>query len=140
MKCPECGAPGSQCQERFNEFLALEFSDAAFFAVHHLTVATFMLQHSSRLSREGWICERELLSAILAEDQPPDSVGKQARHFLDGGGCGVGFKSKDGLPVVAISTWTKTILDVCSESADVYARDITSWARAALEEANKLDL
>ncbi len=48
MNCPECGAPGSACATRFDEYLVLEFTDAGFGAVHHLTVGTYMLQHSSQ--------------------------------------------------------------------------------------------
>ena len=48
--CPECGAPDNLCQTRFDEFLVLEFTDAGYGAVHHLTVATFMVQHSSKMT------------------------------------------------------------------------------------------
>ncbi len=52
VRCPECGAPDSACEARFHELLALEFEEAGYGAVHHLTVATYMLQHSSKLTRE----------------------------------------------------------------------------------------
>jgi len=33
MNCPECGAPEILCQTRFEEFLALEFSDSGYLDV-----------------------------------------------------------------------------------------------------------
>jgi len=59
--CPECGATDVACEIRFNEFLILEFTDPGFGEVHHLTVATYMLQHSSKLTRQGWLQMRDLL-------------------------------------------------------------------------------
>jgi hypothetical protein len=60
MNCPECGAPNAACATRFDECLVLEFSNAGYGAVHHLTVAAYMLQHSSKLTREGWLHMRGL--------------------------------------------------------------------------------
>ena len=71
MSCPECGAADNLCQSRFDEFLVLEFTDPGYGAVHHLTVTAYMLQHSSKLTREGWLHERELLREFLVENKPP---------------------------------------------------------------------
>lgn len=51
--CPECGGPEMACEARYHECLALEFGDPSYGAVHHLTMATLMLQHSSKLIRTG---------------------------------------------------------------------------------------
>src|SRR5919108_6330760 len=71
MNCPECGAPNSACETRFHEFLIKEFENPSYGAVHHLTVTAYMLQHSSKLSREGWLHERDLLREFLVEKKPP---------------------------------------------------------------------
>ena len=133
--CPECGAPDNLCQARFDEFLVLEFTDAGYGAVHHLTVATFMVQHSSRMTREGWVYERELLKEFLIENKRPSLVRKQIKDKVDSGKRTFKFKSKTGVPVIDKNTWTKTILDVHTENAEVYCEGITSWARSVLEEA-----
>jgi len=133
MICPECGAPDNLCQTRFDEFLVLEFTDAGYGAFHHLTVATYMLQHSSKLTREGWIHERELLREFLVENKLPAFIRKQNKDLVDSGKRTIKFKSKDGMPVINRSTWTKTILDVRTENADVYCADVTAWAMSALE-------
>lgn len=138
MNCPECGAPENLCQNRFDEFLVLEFSDPGYGAVHHLTVATYMLQHSSRMSREGWLYERELLREFLVKNKPPSYIRKQNKDLVDSGKRTFKFKSQNGKPVIIKSKWKKTILDVRADNAEVYCADITDWARLSLEEANAI--
>lgn len=140
MNCPECGAPENLCKTRFDEFLVLEFTDAGYGAVHHLTVAAYMLQHSSKLTREGWLHERELLREFIVENKPPSFIRKQNKDLADSGKRKFNFKSKDGVPVINKTIWTKTIVDVRAENADVYCEDVTAWARSALEEAEGLKI
>jgi hypothetical protein len=138
MNCPECGAPDSACEAHFDECLALEFSDAAYGAVHHLTVAAYMLQHSSKLTREGWLHERKLLRELLVEDKPPDFIRKQNKLFVDSGKRTFKIKSTNDVPFIDKTTWTKTILDVRMESAEDYCEDVTAWARSVLEESENI--
>ena len=140
MNCPECGAPETLCQTRFDEFLVLEFTDAGYGAVHHLTVTAYMLQHSSRLTREGWLHERGLLHEFLVENKPPAFIRKQNRDLVDSGKRKFKIKSRDGLPVINKSTWTKTILNVRTENAEVYCADVSAWARSVLVEAQGIIL
>jgi hypothetical protein len=140
MNCPECGAPETLCQTRFDEFLILEFTDAGYGAVHHLTVAAFMVQHSSKLTREGWLHERELLREFLVENKPPDFIRKQNKDLVDSGKRKFKIKSRDGVPVIQKTTWKKTILDVRVENAQVYCDDVKAWARSVLEEAESVKL
>lgn len=138
MSCPECGAPDSSCKERFDEFLVLEFTDAGYGAVHHLTVAAYMVQHSSKMTREGWLFERELLRKFLMENKPPAFVRKENKDVVDSGKRNFKIKSQTGLPVINKNTWSRTIMDVHAENAEVYCQDITAWARSVLEEAEKI--
>ncbi|HEX5840735.1 MAG TPA: DUF5946 family protein [Anaerolineales bacterium] len=140
MNCPECGAPDQLCQTRFDEFLVLEFTDAGYGAVHHLTVTAFMVQHSSRMTPEGWLYERALLREFLVENKSPAVIRKQIKDTVDSGKRTFKFKSKDGIPVIKKSTWTKTILDVRTEDTEVYCQDITKWARSVLEEAEAITI
>jgi hypothetical protein len=133
--CPECGAPNNLCQTRFDEFLVLEFTDAGYGAVHHLTVATFMIQHSSKMTREGWQYERDLLREFLVGKKTPAMMRKQIKDTVDSGKRTFKFKSKTGVPVINKTAWAKTILDVRAENAEVYREDINAWARSVLEEA-----
>lgn len=135
MNCPECGAPDALCQSRFDEFLALEFSDpGGYGSVHNLTVAAYMVQHSSRLTREGWLFERSLLREFLVEGKSPALVRQESREALDSGKRPFKIKSRTGQRIIEKSEWTKTILDVRAENAETYCADIEAWARAALRE------
>jgi hypothetical protein len=138
MNCPECGAPDKLCQVRFDEFLILEFTDAGYGAVHHLTVAAYMVQHSSKMTREGWLFERNLLREFLIENKPPAYIRKQNKDVVDSGKRTFKIKSKTGLPVIDKKTWKKTILDVRADNADVYCEDITAWAWSVLAEAEEI--
>jgi hypothetical protein len=134
MNCPECGAIENLCKTRFDEFLVLEFTDAGCGTVHHLTVAAYMLQHSSKLTREGWLHMRQLLREFLVENKPPAFIRKQNKDLVDSGRRTFKITSKDGLPVINKSTWMKTILDIRAENAEVYCADVSAWAWAVLED------
>jgi hypothetical protein len=139
VSCPECGAADGACEARFNEFLVLEFTDAGYGAVHHLTVATYMLQHSSKLTREGWLHMRGLLKEFIIENKPPAFIRKQNKDQVDSGKREFKIKSKNGERVINKSTWTKTILDVRTDNAEVYCADIAEWARSVLKDAETVD-
>jgi hypothetical protein len=138
--CPECAALDSLCQARFDEFLILEFTDPGYGAVHHLTMAAYMVQHSSKLTREGWLFERNLMREFLIENKPPAYIRKQNKDVVDSGKRNFKIKSRDGKPVIDKTTWKKTILDVRSDNAVVYCEDITAWARSVLEEAEAIEI
>lgn len=140
MNCPECGAPGNACEMRFHEFLIKEFEDAGYGAVHHLTVAAYMVQHSSNLTKEGWLFERGLLHEFLIEKKPPAYIRKQNRDVVDSGKRSFKIKAKDGLPKIAKTNWAKTILDVRAEEAGVYCEDVHAWALAVLKDAERVEL
>lgn len=140
MICPECGAPDALCQQRFDECLALEFTDSAYGAVHHLTVATYMVQHSSKLTREGWLHEREQLKEFLIANKPPAFIRKQNKDLVDSGKRTFKIKSTNGKPVISKKDWAKTILDVHVENAEQYCQDVTSWAKSVLDEVEGLDI
>ena len=124
--------------QRFDDFLALEFTDAGYGAVHYLTVTAYMVQHSSKLTKEGWLFERNLLKEFLIDNKPPAFIRKQNKDIVDSGKRKFKIKSRDGLPVINKSTWTKTILDVRTENAEVYCVDVSAWARSALAEAEAI--
>lgn len=125
---------------RFDEFLVLEFTDVNYGVVHHLTVTAYMLQHSSKLTREGWLHERELLREFLVENKPPAFIRRQNRDLVDSGKRKFKIKSRDGKPVIDKTNWTKTILDVRWENAEVYCAGINAWAKAVLEDAETIIL
>jgi Family of unknown function (DUF5946) len=138
--CPECGAADSACETRFHECLAKEFEDPAYGTVHQLTVAAYMLQHSSKLTPEGWLHERELLREFLVEKKPPAFIRNQNKNLVDSGKRAFKIKSKDGKPVINKTTWKKTILDVRIGNADNYCKDVTVWARSVFDGVKNIRL
>ncbi len=139
MLCPECGAADGDCEVRYHECLIKEFEDASYGAVHHLTVAAYMLQHSSKLTREGWLFERGLLREFLIEKKPPSFIRKQNRDAVDSGKRTFKIAEKNGLPKISRTKWTKTILDVRMENAEVYCADVEAWALSVLGEAKMVE-
>ncbi len=135
MDCPECGAPDSACEARYHECLAREFSEAGYGAVHHLTVAAYMLQHSSKLTRAGWLFERDLLKDFLVSRKDPALIVKQNQGRLDSGKRNFKIADKDGQPKIDRRQWTKTILDVYQDDAEIYCRDVNAWAQAVLDDS-----
>jgi hypothetical protein len=138
--CSECGAPNAACQARFDDFLVLEFTKPGYGAVHHLTVAAYMLQHSSRLTMEGWLHERALLREFLIAEKPPAFIRKQSKDKVDSGKRDFKIKSRTGQPVIQKTTWKKTILDVRMEKADTYCADVKAWAYAVLSDSEMVDI
>ena len=138
MTCPECGA--DDCKARFDEFLVLEFTDAGYGAVHHLTVTAYMLQHSSQLTREGWLHEQELLREFLVENKPPSFIRKQNKDLVDSGKRTFKIKSRDGKPIIGKTTWKKTILDIRTDNAETYCADVAAWARSVLEDVQRIEV
>ena len=140
MNCPECNAPDNGCEAHFHECLAREFEKTLYGSVHHLTVVAYMLQHSSQLTREGWLHERELLRAFLHENTTPAEIRKRDAPNVDSGKRDFKIKSRDGQPVVAKRTWTKTILDVRLDDPEMYCEDVNAWAQAVLDDVEEIEI
>jgi hypothetical protein len=139
MDCPECGAAETACESRFHECLALEFQNPGYRAVHHLTVIVYTLQHSSQLTREGWLHQRELLRQFVVENKPPGLLRQQSQD-LDSGKRTFKIKSEDGKPVIDKTTWTKSILDVRMENAKEYREDVKTWEKSVLKDTETIKI
>lgn len=137
--CSECGAPDNDCEARFNECIAREFEDRAYGRVHHLTVSTYMLQHSSKLTREGWLNERDLLREFLLGGKPPEVIRKEKSAQVDNGTRTFKIKSRTGLPIIPAVRWTKTVVEVRTDDPQQYCEDVISWASATLADSELID-
>lgn len=129
----ECGAAAYEA--RFQGFLAKEFTDPAYGAVHHLTVTAFMLQHSSRLTREGWLFQRELLTDFLIKGQPPEFIRRNNKAYLDSSHRNLKIASKDNKPLLPQVSWTVKITDVDDSGPSTYRCGVRNWANAVLKDA-----
>jgi hypothetical protein len=136
--CPECGGTykdNRTCQQIFDEFLALEFTEPSFYEVHFLTVACFMIQHRRYSDRAlVWIDSklRDYLDKGLSSDKiraHTNWESSQENHkwkILRG-------PHDRKLPEIA---WSKRISDVAYPENEpaAYCREITDWARSTREE------
>lgn len=77
-------ASDETCQDRFNTSQLKEVEEPACYAVHHLSVPCYMLQHNA-YSREGWLAVRELLYQFIHRGLTPTMVRQQSRVKFDSG-------------------------------------------------------
>jgi hypothetical protein len=140
--CPECGgvlSDETSCQEIFDSFLALEFSDPAYGQVHMLTVACFMIQHG-RYSDIAltWIEQqlRDYLDGKQTVEQMRHQTGRETSR--DTRTWNILRSPAEGkLPAIA---WSLHIGDVArhNQGAASYCAWIRKWARAILAEIGPL--
>lgn len=138
-RCPQCGATydtDETCEDQFNAGQALELTDPAYFAVHHLSVPCFMLQHN-RYSRDGWIRTRELLARFLG-GLTPEEARRQARRAVDSGNRTYSFTRGPTLAGVEAIAWTRTIAAVRLDTAEHYCSDVRAWAASIVHDSDEL--
>ena len=140
-RCSFCGAPvppGETCRERFDatEALELEHPDT-YGSVHHLSVAAYMLQHNV-YSREGWLFTRRLLYQFVYEGLTPQQARRQNRRRLDSGQRALSVTWGPKLAGVEELTWTRTIADVRTDTAEHYCADVCASAVAVLADTEQL--
>ena len=138
--CLECGAPDSECAAHFDECLIKEYEDPRYGRVHNLTVCTYMLQHSSKLSREGWLYERNLLREFLLEGKSPEQIRTERKDARGSGKRSFKFGSKDGRPIIPATQWSRTVLDVRIGDPLTYCEDVVAWASATLADSEALEV
>jgi len=139
--CQECGAPWAtedNCTERFHRFMALEMTNAAYGAVHHLTVAAYMLQHPNQLSQRGWQEERDLLKQFVIDGVSPAEIRTRRRGDYDSGNRTLSLSKGPRLRLPPGFTWTLTILSVDDSTPEQYCQDIARWAWQVHEDASKI--
>jgi hypothetical protein len=138
-RCPQCEATlgaDETCEDRFNAGQLQEAADPAHYAVHHLSVACYMLQHN-RNSRDGWIELRRLLDRFVAGLSPAAARARFRRAF-DGGNRGYSFTRGPKLAGVEAIAWTRTVADVRLDSADHYCADVRAWAEQVVRDSEEL--
>jgi hypothetical protein len=131
-RCDLCGAPGDNCQSLFDRALSLEFTDPDYWAVHHLTVAAWMVQHD-RYTHAGWLATRRLLAEFVASELPPGETGRRlARDAASRDGS-----LTRGAPFARFREirWTTTVADLTWNDAEAYRATVRRWARAVLADS-----
>lgn len=134
--CPQCGArlaEGETCTDRFNADQLREMEQPAYYAVHHLSVPCYMLQHNA-YSRVGWLMVRDLLFQFVYRGVTP---GMARRQLAAQAGKPKTFSITRGpkLPGVEDVRWTRTIADVRCDTAEHYVADVHEWAKSILADS-----
>jgi spermidine synthase len=140
MSIPLNGATlpsGEACEDRFNITQLKELEDPAYYAVHHLSVLCYMLQHNA-YSREGWMAVRDLLLQFVHRDLTPAMARQQNRVRLDNGHRTWSITKGAKLPGVKATAWTFTIAGVRLDTAEVYCADVRRWAESIVEDSEPL--
>ncbi len=140
--CPQCGAmlnEAASCQEIFDSFLVLEYTDPDYGAVHFLTVACFLIQHG-HYSDEGlaWICR--MLQAYLEGGLTDGQLRKLAAKDTDNRTRTWKVNRAASDPPQPKVKWTMTIADVAANSQDAkgYCESVKKWARITVDEMKPL--
>lgn len=134
--CAECGAPeadGRTCRDRFDERLALEFSDARAGSVHFHTVACYQLQHPTAfgLGEEGCAGLRTALEDVEVRGVPVSEVRRRMGDAF-AGATRVRVREDGPATSAAPRRWTTTIADLGPVDAATHADRVRRWARDVL--------
>lgn len=129
--CPQCGArlpEDDSCQTRFELCLVKDYEHPDTFGqVHHLIVACMMLQHNA-YSRQGWLAARQLVAQSIQQGTPPSVLRQQNAPEMDSGQRRWNLTRGEKISAVEHVTWTCTIADVRTDSAEHYCEDAQRWA------------
>jgi Family of unknown function (DUF5946) len=89
VACPECGAVGvadaAGCETLFQTVIGHEFSNAALFAVHRLTVDAYSLQHPDKYMKSSKSAAAHLVGMCWSLEYGGGlSVSRAISRWLDG--------------------------------------------------------
>jgi hypothetical protein len=136
--CPECGAAlpnGSTCQEIFDSFLALEFENPEYGAVHFFTVACFFIQHN-RYSDEALQWMRGMLREALSAGWTGTQIERTAAASVQNTNRRWKILRNPASAPAPKIDWSITIADVARQAGDAaeYRKWVKQWAETVLQE------
>jgi len=115
----------------------LEGDDPAYYAVHHLSVPAYFLQHNM-YSREGWLAVHKLLREFVFEGLAPQDARQKYKHAVDSGKRTFNIVRGEKLSDVEQITWHITVADVRLDTAEHYCEDVRRWARQVCQDGAAL--
>ena len=137
MQCPECGTSWTaetSCETYFHQMLFWETENPANWAVHHLTVLCYHLQHPHLYSPDGLSYAQGLLVDFVERGLMPAQIRQQRRETVASGNRAWNITSRAGdtgrypHPI----TWTMTAADVVAAGSDAYIESVRHWAELVL--------
>lgn len=140
--CPDCGAAlaeGTTCRAIFDQFLALEFGDPEYGAVHMLTVACYMIQHG-QYSDAGLVWMEQRLRDYLEHGISAEQIRRGAAAETGQNRRGWKITRQPGDAPQPRVAWSMTIADAARQAEDPaqYRQAVTQWARIVLQEMQPL--
>lgn len=115
----------------------LEIEQPAGYAVHHLSVPSYRLQHNG-YSRAGWLQARELLRQFVDEALTPTEARRRNRIRVDSGHRSWSITRGPKLPGVEKIRWTVTVADIRLDTPEHYCGDVRRWAQRVLADSADL--
>jgi hypothetical protein len=137
-QCLECGAAlpeGVTCRDHFDQMLYWEAENSANWAVHHLMVLCYHLQHPSLYSPEMLNGGMGLLADFVERGITTEQVRKRDRDKVDSGKRTwkiKGTPESHGVYKHPI-TWTMTAADVTGAGEPNYCDSVRAWSQSMLE-------
>ncbi len=120
--CRWCGVEA--CHDRFDECLALDFSDARYGAVHHLSAHAYALQHRTYADEFEGVVARFVLDHL---DEPPGPASTAAVQQAASGAIRVARREPGPTPE---EPWAVTVADIDPSSPEAYRSTVRAWAEA----------
>ncbi len=139
-RCPQCGAffvDGETCQDYFDTCQLKEIEQPAYYAVHHLSVPCYMLQHNA-YAREGWLEVRKLLGKFVYDGWTRAMARRHYRVAADSGHRTWSFTRGARLQGGEAIVWRFTVADVKLVTAELYCTDVRHWAESILADTEAL--
>ncbi len=139
-RCPQCGAffvDVETCQDYFDTCQLKEIEQPAYYAVHHLSVPCYMLQHNA-YAPEGWLEVRKLLGKFVYDGWTRAMARRHYRVAADSGHRTWSFTRGARLQGVEAIVWRFTIADVKLVTAELYCTDVRHWAESILADTEAL--
>lgn len=138
QSCPECGVmwqEGQACQDHFYQMLAWEQENPSNWAVHHLMVLCYHLQHPSLYSPEGLRGAIGLLDDFVGRGLTPEQVRKRDRAVVNSHERTwkiTGTPASHGVYDRPVH-WTMTAANVIENGINNYCDSVRAWARSMHE-------
>lgn len=139
--CPECGTEwhgAETCQQHFYQMLAWEQENPDNWAVHHLMVLCYHLQHPSLYSPAGLNEAMHLLNRFVEQGATPQEIRKQQAAAVNSRNRTwkiTGTPDSHGVYRRSIQ-WTMTAANVVASGAERYCESVRTWARSVYEALN----
>lgn len=136
--CGECGAAWTNeenCQDYFHQMLYWENENPDNWAVHHLMVLCYYLQHPSLYSEEGLEKAKQLLSDFVEAGKTPQEARRWSQMQVDSQNRKWKNKARvnaKGAYKTAVQ-WPVTAKDVVDKGMNNYCESVRNWADTTLK-------